>query len=107
VLSALIIALAVGFSGLAAPVRLRSARLQGKPTERRSATWGGPQAQAAISRESSTTVPSPRTSVGTMRLPVRLNLRRPRLAVEDAQEQTQALGLDHRWVNAGLRTDTR
>jgi hypothetical protein len=79
VLSALIIALAVGFSGLAAACAIalgKVAREADRKTERY-AGWA--HAQAAVSRESSTTVPSPRTSVGTMRLPVRLNLRRPAL----------------------------
>ena len=113
----LTIALFVGVLGLTVAFAMALGKVTGHADRHaeRCAAWT--VALAAVPRDSSTAAPSPRASVGTMRLPVRLNLpatsgvvvddgESSGVAVDDG-EGAQAIGPKRLVVMAGLPAKPR
>jgi hypothetical protein len=69
-----IMVLSVGVLGLVAAFAIALGRVAGNADRQTERYAGRARAQATVSRESSTSMPPPRISRGTMRLPIRLNL---------------------------------
>jgi hypothetical protein len=98
----LTIALAVGGLGLTAAFAMALGKVTGHADRHAERCAGWAVALAAVPRESSTGAPSPRASMGTMRLPASLNLPTSSDVVVGAREAAQAMGPNRLVVMAGL-----